>query len=691
MLGVQSFGPLLRTAIALSSMALLSFPAAYAAGTRSSIIIKAPDLTAYDCSALSAGFSTQTLRVGQVISGRYYEWNEIYRIDGGSKKLACIGLTVPTLQQLDVAHAQAFISHSTAIGAPTAAAPINPDSGANAASIEPPDVKPEPAKRVLPGPKSTGSSKPTPPLPATKTNVSALNDAHVDGTAPVAVAPQNTNSLSALVPDAAAPIGPTQVNSTTSTSYPWNTVGYLSVTYPDGESFRCSGTLVSAYVVLTAGHCIHNNTRGGYVKQVRFYPGQNTDSNGNVVTPYGVKTNWSNLQVTQTWSQISGPDSFDVIDYASDFAAIQFATPFTYTSTFMPIIYESVESGVTNAGYPATVANQSATAYGLYFMEGDEDSDSQNGLEFYNVREFSVGAAGGNSGGPFWFTDNLGRSSLVGSLSYGSTSPNSAGGPWYNYWNYQLLSNWVAWTPGAASLASLPTDGTHVGSVFSSAQSTTQSLLRFYNTGGVSGTVSLTLEDYVTGASLATWTSAAIPSNGELQFAISTIESQASASFTKPLYYSLSIRPGITGYFQHVALDLTTGTLTNLSTCDSGTINNPGVLVGVHSSLLDNGYPSTVVVYNTGTAATKVQLGIYDARNGNQIGTYVTPSVPGSGQIRIASSTIESAIGQSPATGEFHYLVEAENYFTGYIQNLVTNQKAGVITDMSEMCILAPA
>ncbi len=691
MFSALPIGPKFGTALVFSGLVLLFAPnPGYAVSPRPSVPVKAPDLTSYDCSTLSASVPTQALRIGQVISGRYYEWNEIYRTDGGSPKLACIGLTIPVLQQLDATHAQAFMSHSAAIGAPTMAAPTNADSGSNAASIEPPDVKPEPEKRVTGGAKSAGAAKLTPPLPATKANISAIIDGNTNSSA-AAVAPQSSSPLAALEPDAAAATGQTQVSTTTSMSYPWNTVGYLSVTYPDGESFRCSGTLVSAYVVLTAGHCIHNNTRGGYVKQVRFYPGQNTDSSGTILTPYGVKTNWSNLQVTQTWSQISGPDSFTIPDYASDFAAIQFATPVTYTSTFMPIIYESVETSVTNAGYPATLPNQIGTVNGLYSMTGDEDSDSQTDYEFHDVREFAISSAGGNSGGPFWLTDTLGRTSLVGSLSYGSTSPSTAGGPWYDYWNYRLLSNWIAWTPGTASIATLPTDGMHVGSVFSSAQTTTQSLLRFYNIGGTAGTISLTLEDYATGTALATWTSSTIPANGELQFAIGTVESQASASFTKPTYYSLSIRPGITGYFQHVALDLNTGTLTNLSTCDSGTINNPSLLVGVHSSLLDNGYPSTVVVYNTGATASKVQLGIFNALTGSQIGTYVTPSIPGGGQVRIASTTIEASIGQSPTSGEFHYLVEVENNFTGYIQNLVTNQKAGVITDMSAMCVLAPA
>ena len=44
-------------------------------------------------------------------------------------------------------------------------------------------------------------------------------------------------------------------------------------------------------------------------------------------------------------------------------------------------------------------------------------------------------------------------------------------------------------------------------------------------------------------------------------------------------------------------------------------------------SLLQAGYPSTIVVYNTGSAAVDVQLGIFDARTGTRLGTYTTGQI----------------------------------------------------------------
>ena len=50
-------------------------------------------------------------------------------------------------------------------------------------------------------------------------------------------------------------------------------------------------------------------------------------------------------------------------------------------------------------------------------------------------------------------------------------------------------------------------------------------------------------------------------------------------------------------------------------------------LSGVHSSLLSQGYESSVVIVNTGSAAQVAKLGIYDARNGTKMGVY-TRTIP---------------------------------------------------------------
>jgi hypothetical protein len=224
------------------------------------------------------------------------------------------------------------------------------------------------------------------------------------------------------------------------------------------------------------------------------------------------------------------------------------------------------------------------------------------------------------------------------------------------------------------------------GAVFSTVQTAAQSFLRFYNTGTSAGTVTATFRDYISGQSVGQWTSTSIPASGELQFAIGTIENEMALP-NKPEYYSVSIQPNISGYFQHVLFRPIDGTLTNLSTCAAGVTADPLKLSGVHSSVLQTNFPSTVVVNNTGTAATTAALGIYDARNGNLLGTYTTVSIPANGQVMLSSAMLETATS-APTAGMFHYVIKAQANFTGFLQHLVNNVQARVITDMTTACAL---
>jgi hypothetical protein len=226
------------------------------------------------------------------------------------------------------------------------------------------------------------------------------------------------------------------------------------------------------------------------------------------------------------------------------------------------------------------------------------------------------------------------------------------------------------------------------GALFSTSQATSESFLRFFNTGTTAGTVTATLSDYATGRLLGQWASDSIPAGAELQYPIGTVEAGAGLTGTKPSYYSVTLSSGIAGYFQHVLFRPADSTLTNLSTCATGVTANANALDGVHSSLLGSGFPSSVVVVNTGTAAETVALDVFDARNGNKLGTYTTPSIPAGAEVIADVSAMETAMKLTPSDGMYHYVVKAEAPFTGYLQNLVNNTKVGVITDMTTSCSL---
>lgn len=642
--------------------------------------VRLPDLSSYDCATLDPAAVVQVRHIGQVIESRYYEWDAFYVGVAGQRRLACLGLVKPDPTQLSREAAADFLTRSLKIGAPT---PTPRESAQSVpAEPEPEGVLIEPLLSPRRTDLESTSSTPEqpgdvlPPLPDSKSadEVSAVVPATPREPAPVRESAQVIG-----VED--------RVAVANARSYPWNTVGYLTVTYPNGQSYRCSGTLVSPYVVLTAGHCVHNNSRGGdgYVVQVRFSPGQFqvTLGDGTPQRPYGSKTDFAFIRATQGWTRISGQESYPTSDYRHDFAAIQFRTPFTFTGTFMPIVYASTDGPVTSAGYPGQYSSRAAL--GMYTHTAPERVS--NFLRNNHVRQFLIDASGGNSGGPFFYTDpETNQSALVGNLSYGDDFDDLAGGPWYDGWNQALLTTWVAWTPDSPSLA-MPAVGLNVPGVLSGAQTATQSYLRFHNPTGTAGTVQVTLADSATGTMLATWTSPSIRPGASLQYYIRDIEAGADRAFERPPYYSLAIRSSFGGYFQHVLWQPTLTLLSNLSTCDDVATSSARRLMAVHSSRLSM-LPGTLVIQNAAATAQNIALGIYDARTGNRLGTFSTGTLAPSAQRIVSVSEVEAAAGITPSSTMYHYVVVLDSGSNVTLQHVVANTVNGAVADMSKLCAM---
>lgn len=240
---------------------------------------------------------------------------------------------------------------------------------------------------------------------------------------------------------------------------------------------------------------------------------------------------------------------------------------------------------------------------------------------------------------------------------------------------------------GAFTLVSEPL---RLGTIFSSAQTISQSFIRLYNSGASAGTATIALSDPSSGTVLARWTSPSITPGAAFQFPISQIESAATSSFTKPNFYSAVVEASFSGSLQHVLWRIADGTLTNLSTCSAGVAALPTRLPNVHSSLVGNaGYPSSVAIYNTGPTAASAVLSVYNAATGSLLGTYSTAQIVPNGQIIVPVSQIETGAHIFPTVAAIpHYVITASSQFTGYLQHLVTNQSAGVFTDMTTVCSL---
>jgi len=231
-----------------------------------------------------------------------------------------------------------------------------------------------------------------------------------------------------------------------------------------------------------------------------------------------------------------------------------------------------------------------------------------------------------------------------------------------------------------------------LGPVYSTASATKQSFLRVANNGSSAGTATFTFRNSATGDVVGTWTTSSLPAGSQVQYYILDLEKNASIpAASRPTYYTVEIKSGLTGYIQHVLYRPDKGTLTNLSTCDAGVTSYPRELSAVHSNLISQyGLPSTVVINNTGATAATASLGIYDARNGTKLGTY-TALVQANGEARPTTADLEAVLPSVPKDDQFWFVVKLEGSFTGFLQHLMTNVQAGVVTDMSTACALNTA
>ena len=64
--------------------------------------------------------------------------------------------------------------------------------------------------------------------------------------------------------------GRTKVSSTD--SYPWRAQVKLKVKF-GSTWYNCSGTMIGAYQLLTAGHCVHQGSGGNWFNEIKIYPG----------------------------------------------------------------------------------------------------------------------------------------------------------------------------------------------------------------------------------------------------------------------------------------------------------------------------------------------------------------------------------------------------------------------------------
>lgn len=238
---------------------------------------------------------------------------------------------------------------------------------------------------------------------------------------------------------------------------------------------------------------------------------------------------------------------------------------------------------------------------------------------------------------------------------------------------------------------------TRASGLLSSLQPLAQSTLRFYNGGETAGTVRLQLYGNTDDQALGAWVSPEIPAGGVREFDIATIEREATPhrtdayippALSKQNFYGLRIEAPFEGLFQNM-LQTPGGAYTNGSACYEGVGTDQKVAIGVTASVraAERG-ASTVVVSNTGAAPAAAVLTVIDARTGEVVGAFTTATIPANALIKLDAGAIEAAARIPADPARTHYVIKADQGFTGFLQHLVTSSAQGVVSDMTAACLL---
>jgi glutamyl endopeptidase len=209
-----------------------------------------------------------------------------------------------------------------------------------------------------------------------------------------------------------------RVKITATTTYPWRVMTKLYVTYGNGKTYVCSGALIAAKYVLTAGNCIYSKSDGGWAKTVEVIPGLN-----GTYKPYG-SAYATYLRSYTGWT--SNEDS----NY--DIGLVTLDRTIGNTTGWLGYGYYSSINGVTGnlAGYPV----DKDYGLGLYYHYGSITSSTSYRI-YYQIDTYY-----GQSGSPVYKIDNDGNRYVFGVHS--STAYNS--GTRIDSKKYNDIKTWIS-------------------------------------------------------------------------------------------------------------------------------------------------------------------------------------------------------------------------------------------------------
>jgi V8-like Glu-specific endopeptidase len=212
---------------------------------------------------------------------------------------------------------------------------------------------------------------------------------------------------------------------TGTTTYPWRVMTKLYMTFPNGARGGCSGALIAAKYVLTAGHCVHSAGNGGWATQVEVIPGLS-----GTYKPYG-SAFATYLRSYTGWTQSQN------VNY--DFALITLDRSIGNTTGWLGYGYFPSINGVTGnlAGYPGDKGGVN-----LYYHYGPISSSTSQRLSY------QIDTNSGQSGSSVYrfYTPTGGVSGryVFGVHTNGAGSGSYNSGTRIDSAKYSNLQSWIA-------------------------------------------------------------------------------------------------------------------------------------------------------------------------------------------------------------------------------------------------------
>lgn len=189
---------------------------------------------------------------------------------------------------------------------------------------------------------------------------------------------------------------------------PWSGICQLNITARNGQRFIGTGWLIAPRTVITAGHCVHIATAGGWAREIEVSPGRNGASR-----PFG-SVRSSRLSASPEWvTSRSRNHDYGCIILPRAPRAASGALPFTFG--FAARSDAQIRSRALNlSGYPGDKGGITQWFHARLARAVSA-----------NVITYDIDTAGGQSGSPVWHLENNIRTA-VGIHTNGSPLGNSA-------------------------------------------------------------------------------------------------------------------------------------------------------------------------------------------------------------------------------------------------------------------------